>query len=363
MEIFREHSKIFKLLLGLLCALLLPSSRLTASEAATYISQDELQAVYNEVNTPYKYGVVMKPPKGMLADSPSVFRHGDMWYMYYILQDGSGYSSHIAESKDLLNWKYKGEILRRKNNNDWDGQQSAAYAALQDCRWGATNAIEKFDGKYWISYLGGELKGYETDPLAIGIAWAEDPAYSGEWNRLSAPVLRASDADSRYFEKLTLYKSNIIWDKSETLGAPFVMFYNAKTQSGYERIAMALSDDMRTWRRFGSEPLIDNGSGLAGDPQVVKMGNMWVMFYFVAGPFGKGGKTTAFETFACSKDLKNWTKWEGEPLVKPGSSYDRIFAHKPWVVKHAGIVYHFYCALGDEGRVIALATSRDLRNK
>jgi hypothetical protein len=25
------------------------------------------------------------------------------------------------------------------------------------------------------------------------------------------------------------------------------------------------------------------------------------------------------------------------------------------------VVYHYYCAVGDEGRVIALATSRDLR--
>lgn len=26
-----------------------------------------------------------------------------------------------------------------------------------------------------------------------------------------------------------------------------------------------------------------------------------------------------------------------------------------------GVVYHFYCATGDQGRVIALATSKDMR--
>jgi hypothetical protein len=31
------------------------------------------------------------------------------------------------------------------------------------------------------------------------------------------------------------------------------------------------------------------------------------------------------------------------------------------VLKHDGVVYHFYCAVGDEGRVIALATSKDLK--
>lgn len=31
-----------------------------------------------------------------------------------------------------------------------------------------------------------------------------------------------------------------------------------------------------------------------------------------------------------------------------------------WVIKHNGVVYHYYCAVGDQGRVIALATSKDL---
>jgi hypothetical protein len=30
-------------------------------------------------------------------------------------------------------------------------------------------------------------------------------------------------------------------------------------------------------------------------------------------------------------------------------------------VKHDGVVYHFYCAVGDQSRVIALATSKDLK--
>jgi hypothetical protein len=36
--------------------------------------------------------------------------------------------------------------------------------------------------------------------------------------------------------------------------------------------------------------------------------------------------------------------------------------HKPWVLKHNGVVYHYYCAVGKAGRVIGLATSRDLRD-
>jgi hypothetical protein len=32
----------------------------------------------------------------------------------------------------------------------------------------------------------------------------------------------------------------------------------------------------------------------------------------------------------------------------------------PWVLNHDGVVYHFYCAVGNEGRAIAFATSMEL---
>ena len=52
---------------------------------------------------------------------------------------------------------------------------------------------------------------------------------------------------------------------------------------------------------------------ISGDPQVVRIGDEWVMFYF--GAFWKPG---AFDTFAVSKDLITWTKWTGEdyPAVR-----------------------------------------------
>jgi len=80
------------------------------------------------------------------------------------------------------------------------------------------------------------------------------------------------------------------------------------------------------------------------------------MFYF-----GHIWPPKTSDTFACSYDLVNWTNWDGELLVKPSEPWDKTFAHKPWVLKHEGVVYHYYCAVGDEGRVIALATSRSMK--
>jgi hypothetical protein len=41
--------------------------------------------------------------------------------------------------------------------------------------------------------------------------------------------------------------------------------------------------------------------------------------------------------------------------------WDEAQAHKPWLLKHDGVVHHFHCAVGTEGRVIVLATSKNLR--
>jgi predicted GH43/DUF377 family glycosyl hydrolase len=328
---------------------------LPAKPPGKQVSREVMQNIYAQIKTPYKYGVILKGEKGKKVDCPSVFRYGQKWYMMYIIFDGSGYETAIAESHDLLKWKPLGKILRFREGT-WDARQAAGYIALQDHTWGGSYELQKFEGQYWLSYIGGALEGYETDPLAIGMAWTSDPTRPVEWNRLEEPVLSRDQPDVREFEALTQYKSNIIYDSEKTLGYPFVMFYNGKKKNGYERIGMAVSRDMKHWQRYGTEPVIDNGKGISGDPQITRMDDVWVMFYF-----GAGWRPKAFDTFACSYDLVRWTKWDGPNLVEPSESWDQTYAHKPWFIKHDRIVYHFYCAVGDQGRVIALATSKDLR--
>jgi len=327
---------------------------LKAKTQTQEVGLETMQRIYDEVKTPYKYGIILKGQDGRKIDCPSVFRWNGHWYMIYIIFDGTGYETAIAESNDLLNFKPLGKILSFREGT-WDARQAAGYIALQDHSWGGSYELQKHQGKYWLSYIGGALKGYETDPLAIGIAWTSDPTRPAEWNRLSRPVLSRDQPDVREFEALTQYKSNIILDKDLSLGYPFVMFYNGKKNNGYERIGIAVSNNMEEWLRYGQEPVIDNGKGISGDPQIARMEDVWVMFYF-----GCGWKPKAFDTFACSYDLVHWTKWEGPHLVEPSEPWDQTYAHKPWIIKNDGIVYHFYCAVGDQGRVIALATSRDL---
>lgn len=329
----------------------------------TSVSPEEMKAVYEQVKTPYKYGIVIEPPAGKMVDGPTVFRHGGLWYMiYFQLEDEPvGYTTHLASSDDLLHWKPRGVILPRGPAGTWDSAQAAGGIALYDYTWAGKYQPQTFDGKYWLSYLGGEKPGYETPPLSIGLAWTDDPAALRPWQRLNEPVLRPTDSDIRDFEGRTLFKSHILHDKEEILGAPLVMFYNAAVVKGGERIGIAVSDDMINWKRYGPGPVVANRSpsgnpGISGDPQITKIGDLWVMFYF--GAFWRPG---AFDTFACSYDLVHWTKWDGTDLVASSETWDQKYAHKPWIIQHDGVVYHFYCAVGDRGRVIALATSKDLK--
>jgi predicted GH43/DUF377 family glycosyl hydrolase len=322
------------------------------------VSPDRMQNIYDECKTPFKRGIVLHPPAGAMCDCPSVFRFGGRWYMLYVVIEGKvGYQTHLAVSDNLLDWKPLGKILSFRDSG-WDKWQADGGISLVDHNWGGSAEAGTFDGKYWMSYIGGALQGYETDPLSIGIAWTHLPHEPAEWQRLEQnPVLGPGDADARPFEKKTLYKSNILRDETKTLGEPFVMFYNGKQEGpGTERIGIATSADMVHWKRFGTGPVIDNGPrGISGDPQIVRIGDLWVMFYF-----GHVWKPKAFDTFACSYDLVNWTKWDGPHLAEPTEPWDATFAHKPWMIKWDGVVYHFYCAVGNEGRAIALAISRKI---
>jgi predicted GH43/DUF377 family glycosyl hydrolase len=331
------------------------------------VPQAEMRAVFDEVKTPFKYGIVVRGEANQLIDCPNVFRKDGRWYMVYIgITDKVGYETFLAESTDLLAWKKLGKILSFGKPGDWDQWQASGGVALADTAWGGSAELGQHDGKYWLSFIGGNQKGYEPDPLSMGMAFTTTPTRATEWTRVKTnPILSPKDADARAFERLTLYKSNIIRNEAKSLGYEFVMFYNAKTTSGFERIGMAVSDDMVLWQRYGDEPVIsqfvmkDNREvGLCGDPQVCRIGDKWVMFFF-----GHGWKPKAFDTFAASFDLVTWTIWDGANLVEPSETWDETFAHKPWVIKHDGVVYHFYCAVGAEGRHIALATSKDLRRQ
>ncbi|WNH11453.1 glycosylase [Thalassobellus suaedae] len=331
------------------------------------ITKEVMEEIYNEIKTPYKYGLIMVPTDNSYKmDCPSIFKKDGKWFMTYLIFEGRGYETWLAESNDLLNWKHLGKVMSfSKDTTEWDVNQKAGYIALQDPTWGGSYEWKTYDDKYWMSYFGGNTTGYEAGILSMGMAYTDkSPTTPHEFKRLPNPVLKPTDSTAKWWDNSTMYKSSVIRDIQKETGHEFIMYYNARGDSinpakGAERIAMAVSNDMKDWKRYGDAPLINHHKGISGDAFIQRINDTWVMFYF--GAFWTGWDQGAFNRFAVSNDLMHWKDWEGEDLIKSSEDYDDLFAHKSFVVKHDGVVYHYYCAVNKAGqRGIALATSKDI---
>src|SRR5580698_8584582 len=120
--------------------------------ASQLVDEQDMQRIYDEVKTPFKYGVVLKsdgPEESV--DCPSVFRYRDAWYMVYVaISNKVGYQTFLARSDDLAHWTKLGTILPFSGSG-WDAWQADGGVALADYNWDGTHELETYKGKYWLS--------------------------------------------------------------------------------------------------------------------------------------------------------------------------------------------------------------------
>src|SRR5438874_12901907 len=97
--------------------------RLQANPASQSVDPATMQRIYDEVKTPFKYGVVLRGKESKKVDCPSIFRRGDKWFMLYVCMNEVGYETHLAESRDLLHWQSLGKVLSFRKEG-WDHWQA-----------------------------------------------------------------------------------------------------------------------------------------------------------------------------------------------------------------------------------------------
>lgn len=193
--------------------------------------------------------------------------------------------------------------------------------------------------------------------------YEEGPAVIGLcWSKdlraweLDPPFLRPENGQP--WEQGGLYKACIL----ESQGTYFV-FYNAKTRGTRwrEQTGFVASPDLKNWRRFEGNPVIRNGG--KGSVDEIFASDPCVLQYadgWVLFYYSLDAKFVARDLLALSPDLHRVTKCKGVLVdIGPKGSVDSKFAHKPSMFFHDGILYHFYCAVSEEfGRGISVATSK-----
>lgn len=319
--------------------------------------------------TGHKLGKPVLSPSGLpghydmlSVDCPFVFWHNGQWQMLHIGYDGIGYQTALAASDDLIHWQKTVPLFPRETLRGWERAGITGIWLLKEDDLACRPVLKKWQGKYWMVYHSYPEFGYEAGPACIGLAWTEDETLS-HWERLPEPILSWENGNS--WERGGLYKGSLVAHDGR-----FYLFYNAKEQDQWpwhEQIGLAVSDDMLHWTRASEAPLIRNtpdgwDSRFCADPCVVRDGDKWCMFYY-----GFDG-THAQEGIAISQDLLHWEKHDA-PILHHGDagSIDALHAHKPCIIKHDGVLYHFYCAVAPgkesqgEYRCITVAADRPVQ--
>jgi len=361
----------------------------TAAVALTSPLQLHAEDAVAPYRTPYKYPeLVLKAAgnkqdfDGFSVDDPIVFRANGQFHMLYIGYDGTGYQTGLASSPDLLHWTRTALVGPRDPSSQFTKYNLAISSIFRDKNLHGTGEALKVNGQYLAAWNAYPSAGYEEGAAVIGLATSPDLLH---WT-LSDPILTPQDGAP--WEHGGLYRPDLLLDRGT-----YYLYYNAKTDplpkseggGWHEQTGVATSTDLKHWTRSPLNPILQNGtrgtstwpasnplskqippiadtrdSRFASNPFVIKNGHQFAMFYF---GFGYQRPGRACELLALGDDPFHFTKVP-EVLIDTGApgTIDETFAHKPSVIYHEGMLYHFYCAVSgkypNETRGIAVARSR-----
>ncbi len=137
----------------------------------------------------------------------------------------------------------------------------------------------------------------------------------------------------------------------------FRMWYDGTNLFGAAQVGLANSANGTTWNKSAANPVL---SGTPGDwdefaaeraPWIIKEGSVFKMWYESGEPRQLG--------YATSPNGVTWTKHPANPILQPGpDGFDADYVGHGAVL-HEGIYKLWYHAQGNEGAIIAYATSPD----
>lgn len=207
--------------------------------------------------------------------------------------------------------------------------------------------------RFYMMFVGFDGIGYQT-----GLAESHDLVH---WKRLGLILARdASDPITRYnIAMLSILRDDDLDSIAhlKKVDGRFLGAWHAYPGSGYEAgpavIGLAWSDDLMQWRR--SEPILRPEDGAPWEqgglykPYLTQSGDTYYLFYNAKN--SKETDWTEQTGVATSKDLKNWTRFSGNPIVPAGppESWDARFASDPCVMRYGKWWALYYFGLSSDG--------------
>ena len=276
-----------------------------------------------------------------MVESPSIIWDdaSNQYIMVYTAYDQNNVGSiGYAYSTDLINWEKQGQLLTssgKKENGDKNG-------CTGPC-------LLKYDGVYYLFYLGLNATGYEGGPINLCLATSTDLS-----NWTYKGIIISPDPSIPWIAK------NIFHPCIMKIGTNWIIFFNANgTIDGQdaERVGFAVSKKIDGPYTVNPDRISKfaedqgNHSGIqCGDPAVFKMNDLYYMFYF-----DTSHNNEVVDRYAWTTPVEFPRGWRyGGPIIKNDKDYKKGLAHKPFVIIKDNILYHYYTAEGTEGRCIAL---------
>lgn len=266
----------------------------------------------------------MNPLKwdSLWAYHPCVIEHKGLYYMIYTgksLKPGIAHNIGLATSSDLKSWKKeRHSILELGNSGAWDNDFIAhAY-------------VFKEGSKFYMLY-DGSRKGKWLEE--IGLAESDDLR---NWKKYRKnPIFKVG---SLWWEKSHVSRCCVFKEKDK-----YYLYY-AGNDGRSERIGLATGKNITSLKRYSEEPILNHGNSgewdekSVSDPRVIKSNKSYYMFY-------TGVSRNGIERIgvAISDNLYSWKKYSGNPILDVSLDlWDSISAGRGEIKLINNQLYIFY---------------------
>lgn len=256
------------------------------------------------------------------AYHPVVVKYKDGYAMLYTgkrLGIGIAHHTLLATSNDLLLWDKKGEVLKKGTGDAWDSDFTA-HGFIYKERHGYAMLYDGSKEGDWLEEIG-------LAESADMVTWKKHP---------KNPVFTV-DRDS-WWEWRHVSRCCIFSHKG------FTYLFYAGHDGTRERIGVARGKTLTSLERFQKEPILTVGKKGAwdeksiSDPRVISWKDRFLMFYSGIDRYGIERIGVAI-----SKDLVTWRKYTDNPVLDISKDgWDKVSASRADIRSYDNKLHIFY---------------------